>query len=73
VTVAHLRNRLKVLPMHEAILTAIRARKPDLARAAVRRLLAGTQKTIDQGGKLKAAALESKSRQRKTPKIPAKS
>lgn len=73
VTVAHLRNRLKVLPMHEAILAAIRARKPDLARAAVRRLLAGTQKTIDQGGKLKAAALESKSRQRKTPKIPAKS
>ena len=72
VTVAHLRNRLKVLPQHEAILDAIRARKPDLARAAVRRLLQSTQKTIDQGGKLKSAALEPKSRQRKGLKIPAR-
>ena len=72
VTVAHLRNRLKVLPQHEAILDAIRARKPDLARAAVRRLLQSTQKTIDQGGKLKSAALETKSRQRKGVKIPAR-
>jgi DNA-binding FadR family transcriptional regulator len=72
VTVAHLRNRLKVLPMHEAILVAIRARKPELARTAVRRLLTGTQKTIDQSGKLKAAALEARSRQRKGAKIPAK-
>jgi DNA-binding FadR family transcriptional regulator len=69
VTVAHLRNRLKVLPLHEAILTAIRARKPDLARIAVRRLLQNTQKTIDQGGRLKSAALESKARQRKGVKI----
>ncbi len=68
VTVAHLRNRVKVLPQHEAILTAIRGRKPDLARAAVRRLLQSTQKTIEQGGKLKSAAADAKSRRRKSVK-----
>jgi DNA-binding FadR family transcriptional regulator len=68
VTVAHLRNRLKVLPQHEAILDAIRARKPDLARAAVRRLLQSTQKTIEQG-RLKSANQEPRSRPRKNMKI----
>lgn len=56
VTVAHLRNRVKVLPLHEAILEAIRARKPERGRAAVRRLLQTTQKTIDEGGKLNPGA-----------------
>ena len=68
VTVAHLRNRMKVLPQHEAILVAIRARKPDLARTAVRRLLQSTQNTIDRGGKLKSVAAEAKAHQRKTVK-----
>jgi DNA-binding FadR family transcriptional regulator len=56
VTVAHLRNRMKVLPLHLAILEAIRTKKPDRARDAVRKLLQTTQKTIDEGGKLNLAA-----------------
>ena len=56
VTVAHLRNRMKVLPLHKAILEAIKAKKPDLARSAARRLLGSTQKTIDEGGKLNSIA-----------------
>ncbi len=64
VTVAHLRNRMKVLPQHEAILTAIRGRKPDLARGAVRRLLQSTQKTIDRG-RIRPQSPETRSRQRK--------
>ncbi len=72
VTVAHLRNRLKVLPLHEAILAAIRSRKPELARIAVRRLLQNTQKTIDQGGKLKSITAETRPRQRKSVRILAK-
>jgi DNA-binding FadR family transcriptional regulator len=72
VTVAHLRTRQKVLPLHGAILEAIRTRKPEAARVAVRRLLQSTQKTIDQGGKLKPPPAESKTRQRKGVKILAK-
>ncbi|MGE0004022.1 MAG: FadR/GntR family transcriptional regulator [Parvibaculaceae bacterium] len=50
-TVGYLRNRVRVLPLHEAILDAIRSRRPDAARRAVRRLLDSTQRTIDEGGK----------------------
>lgn len=69
VTVAHLRNRVKVLPLHKAILEAIKARKPDLARNAVRRLLNSTQKTIDEGDRLNPGP---KSRARKGGKSLAK-
>lgn len=69
VTVAYLRNRVKVLPLHKAILEAIKARKPDLARNAVRRLLNSTQKTIDEGGRLNPPA---KARARKGGKSPVK-
>lgn len=64
-TVGYVRNRVRVLPLHEAILDAIRARKPDAARRAVRRLLESTQRTIDQGAKAQPA----KARQRKTVKV----
>jgi DNA-binding FadR family transcriptional regulator len=67
-TVGYVRNRVRVLPLHEAILDAIKARRPDAARRAVRRLLESTQRTIDQGGKAKPAA-EAKSRQRKSVKV----
>jgi DNA-binding FadR family transcriptional regulator len=67
-TVGYLRNRVRVLPLHEAILDAIRARKPDAARRAVRRLLESTQKTIEQSGKVKPAA-PAKARQRKPAKV----
>lgn len=67
-TVGYLRNRVRVLPLHEAILDAIRARKPDAARRAVRRLLESTQKTIEQSGKVKPAA-PAKPRQRKPAKV----
>ncbi|MGE0238880.1 MAG: FadR/GntR family transcriptional regulator [Parvibaculaceae bacterium] len=68
VTVGYLRNRVRVLPLHAAILDAIRARKPDAARRAVRRLLASTQKTLDQGGRAKPGQ-PARSRQRKTVKV----
>jgi len=67
-TVGYLRNRVRVLPLHEAILDAIRTRKPDAARRAVRRLLESTQKTIEQSGKVKPAA-PAKPRQRKPAKV----
>ena len=62
-TVGYLRNRVRVLPLHEAILDAIRTRKADAARRAVRRLLDSTQRTIDQGNKTKTNA-EAKIRRR---------
>lgn len=68
VTVGYLRNRLKVLPLHEAILDAIRAKKPDGARRAVRRLLETTQKTIDQSGRVKSGQ-DARPRQRKPAKV----
>jgi DNA-binding FadR family transcriptional regulator len=68
VTVGYLRNRLKVLPLHEAILEAIKAKKPEAARRAVRRLLESTQQTIDESGRAKPAA-QPKPRQRKTVKV----
>ena len=67
-TVGYVRNRVRVLPLHEAILDAIRARKSDAARRAVRRLLESTQRTIDQGAKARPAQL-AKPRQRKTVKV----
>jgi DNA-binding FadR family transcriptional regulator len=67
-TVGYVRNRVRVLPLHGAILDAIKARKPDAARRAVRRLLDSTQRTIDQGTKAKPAP-EPKARQRKAVKV----
>ena len=67
-TVGYLRNRLKVLPLHEAIFDAIKAKKPDAARRAVRRLLESTQATIEQSGKAKPPQA-SRPRQRKTVKV----
>jgi DNA-binding FadR family transcriptional regulator len=67
-TVGHLRNRVRVLPLHGAVLDAIRARKTDAARRAVRRLLESTQRTIDQGGKMKPAP-DVKIRQRRSVKV----
>ncbi|MGE3873158.1 MAG: FadR/GntR family transcriptional regulator [Parvibaculaceae bacterium] len=66
-TVGYVRNRVRVLPLHEAILDAIRARKPDAARRAVRRLLETTQRTIERGGKTKPAP-QAKARQRRARK-----
>lgn len=62
VTVGYMRDRLRVLALHETILDAIKAKKPDPARRAVRRLLESTQKTIDEGGKAKAAPRKAKPR-----------
>lgn len=67
-TVGHLRNRVRVLPLHEAVLVAIRVKKPDAARRAVRRLLESTQRTIEQGGRMKPAP-EPKARQRRSVKV----
>jgi DNA-binding FadR family transcriptional regulator len=67
-TVGHLRNRVRVLPLHEAILDAIKAKRPDAARRAVRRLLESTQRTIEQGGKTKPAE-PPKPRQRRMAKV----
>jgi DNA-binding FadR family transcriptional regulator len=68
VTVGYLRNRVRVLPLHEAILEAIKARKPDAARRAVRRLLDSTQATIDQSGKSRPGP-PARPRQRKAVKV----
>ncbi len=67
-TVGYVRNRVRVLPLHEAIFDAIKARKPDAARRAVRRLLESTQRTIDQRGKAKPSP-EAKPRPRRSVKV----
>jgi DNA-binding FadR family transcriptional regulator len=46
-TTAAARSFNEALPQHEAILKAIRDRKPDAARRAVRRLLDATEQTIE--------------------------
>jgi DNA-binding FadR family transcriptional regulator len=66
-TVGYLRNRVRVLPLHEAILDAIKVKKPDAARRAVRRLLESTQRTIEQSGMMKPAP-QAKARQRRSRK-----
>lgn len=46
-TTAAARRFNEALPQHETILKAIREKKPDAARRAVRRLLAATEQTIE--------------------------
>jgi DNA-binding FadR family transcriptional regulator len=50
-TVAQRLNPRDALPLHEAILKAIRARKPDAARKAARTLISDTQNTINRAAR----------------------
>lgn len=56
VTVGYMRNRVRVLGLHETILAAIKAKKPDVARHAVTKLLQSTQRTINQSGKTRRSS-----------------
>ncbi len=50
-TVAQRLNPRDALPLHEAILKAIRARRPEGARKAARNLIADTQNTINRAAR----------------------
>jgi DNA-binding FadR family transcriptional regulator len=55
-TASHNEDMRKALPLHEAILNAIRRRSPDAARKAARILLADTNSVIGRTGKRARAA-----------------
>jgi DNA-binding FadR family transcriptional regulator len=50
-TVAQRLNPRDALPLHEAILKAIRAKRPDAARKAARTLISDTQNTINRAAR----------------------
>jgi DNA-binding FadR family transcriptional regulator len=54
----------RTLPGHERILAAIRARRPNAARLAVRRLLDGTSRIVDR---IQGAGRRAKRRGRSAP------
>jgi DNA-binding FadR family transcriptional regulator len=63
-TATHNEDMRKALPLHEAILTAIKRRNPDAARKAARLLLADTNNVIGRSGKRAARAAKSNGRKR---------
>lgn len=62
-TATHNEDMRKALPLHEAILNAIKRRNPDAARKAARLLLADTNNVIGRPGK-RARAAKSNGRKR---------
>jgi DNA-binding FadR family transcriptional regulator len=65
-TATHNEDMRKALPLHEAILSAIKRRRPDAARKAARILLADTNNVIGRSGKRAARAAKANSRKRST-------
>jgi DNA-binding FadR family transcriptional regulator len=63
-TATHNEDMRKALPLHEAILTAIKRRSPDAARKAARLLLADTNNVIGRSGKRAARAAKGNGRKR---------
>src|ERR1700741_4269189 len=63
-TATHNEDMRKALPLHEAILTAIKRRNPDAARKAARLLLADTNNVIGRSGKRAARAAKGNGRKR---------
>lgn len=63
-TATHNEDMRKALPLHEAILSAIKRRRPDAARKAARILLADTNNVIGRSGKRAARAAKANSRKR---------
>lgn len=63
-TATHNEDMRKALPLHEAILTAIKRRSPDAARKAARLLLADTNNVIGRSGKRAARAGKTNGRKR---------
>jgi len=63
-TAAHNEDMRKALPLHEAILTAIKRRSADAARKAARILLADTNNVIGRSGKRAARAAKANGRKR---------
>lgn len=63
-TATHNEDMRKALPLHEAILSAIKRRRPDAARKAARILLADTNNVIGRSGKRATRAAKANSRKR---------
>jgi DNA-binding FadR family transcriptional regulator len=63
-TATHNEDMRKALPLHEAILNAIKRRSPDAARKAARLLLADTNNVIGRSGKRAARAGKGSGRKR---------